>query len=121
MSHECLEKSCSHGGSSHTHGGCHPGCQCACHQQHCQCSCHDHEHDGDHHVEKLLELADEAWLEVVKDKLKEQVLKYSGKHIEELAQIVGEGNHLRWKEHLETKKNDEEFEERLRNFFFKTK
>lgn len=38
--------------------------------------------------EELLELAHEAWREVLKDKIKDELLKHSGSHLNELAKLV---------------------------------
>lgn len=118
--------SCSNGccstGSSHHHGsrcsescegkGC--GCSCkeckannCCCENSCKCS----------FCKKLVCLADEAWLEVVKDKLKEEIKKADGAHIDKLVQLVSSFNRERWKAKMSEKAATEEFEDKMRDLW----
>lgn len=112
MSHECHQDSCSH--ECHT-TGC---CSCSPKHHHCGCECHTHHCK---YSDDLLGLADEAWMEVVKDKIKEEIIQHSGKHISNLAKIVAEANHARWNYKLSEKKNQEEYEEQLRSLMLRQK
>jgi hypothetical protein len=58
-------------------------------------------------------------MEVLKEKIKAEILAHSGEHLTETAKIVAQANHLRWTEKLQAKKELEDFEERLRNQIFK--
>lgn len=108
---QCSQHSCSKGG-------------CGCHSQSCSCSCHQRSCcSGDHKGEKscdyskkFLELADQAWMEVLKEKIKEQI-KSSSKNLDELARIVTEANHERWKKKMDAKGSCASFEEKLCDFF----
>jgi hypothetical protein len=63
-----------------------------------------------------LELADEAWYELLKDKIKHHIEKSDPK-IEELAQLISETNHKRWKEKLAIYSTKDEFENRFKELF----
>jgi hypothetical protein len=90
-------------------------CCCPCHQQHEHC--HDEE-DGHEDLEHfLLEVADAAWMEVLKDKIKEHILSTQKDRMSELAKIVSEGNSHRWKNKMEKKQGCKELQEKLCNFF----
>jgi len=117
MSHQCHDESCStsHGGHSHHHGFS-GGCGCCCHSQQ-QSSCcggggaHGYQECCDK-AHKFLELADEAWMEVLKEKIMDHI-RSSDSKIEELAKIVSETNRLRWQSKLAKLKNCEEYERKL--------
>ncbi len=87
------------------------GCSCPCHSQQTSCST-----EGELH-QWLLEVADEAWEEVLKDKIKEHILATQKERMTELAKIVSEGNSQRWKMKMEKKKVVGQFKEQLTQFF----
>lgn len=70
-------------------------------------------------AEKFLELADCAWMEVLKEKIKEQIRTHS-KNLDELAAIIAEANHVRWHKKMEKKQCCKGFEEKVRGFFEKS-
>ncbi len=97
-------------------------CACACHTQH-EC-CHHH-HDA-HHEEKnkvdyFLELADEAWEEVLKEKIKEYIRGTQNDSMVKLAKMVAEANHKRWRNNIEQEQEEHYFMEELQKFFSKAK
>lgn len=104
----CSQDSHSH---SHSHGGQHCG---SCCNHHCQCGCHQQKP----YCEQLLELADEAWMELVKDKIKEAILQHSGEHLTKLAQLVSKTNHQRWADKLDEKKNEQDFDNQLKDLMY---
>lgn len=69
----------------------------------------------------FLQLADEAWEEVLKDKIKEYILSTQGKRMTELAKIVAEGNNARWRHKMEKKQGCMNFNEQLGRFFSQSK
>ncbi len=84
--------------------------------------------EGCHNEEKhddssswFLDIADEAWTEVLKDKIKEHILATQNERMTELAKIVSEGNNQRWKHKMEKKKGCDEFKQRLAHFFSQSK
>lgn len=94
-------------------GHCHEG---HCHEGHCHEHCHSeggecHQHES--YADLLLHLADEAWMEVLKEKIKDHIRQASGEHINQLAKLVSEANHAQWKDKFQKKKDHCEFEERL--------
>lgn len=107
--------------SHHSHCD-HNGCTCPHgNQGHCcACShCHDHssQHEHCHFSDQLLEMADDAWMEVLKEKIKEQVRQKSGAHLDKLAKIVAEANNDRWQRKLELMDIAHNFADRVRSFF----
>jgi hypothetical protein len=52
-------------------------------------------------------------MELLKDKIKEHIMSTSGKHLEQLAKIVSDANHARWKYKMQEMGNHEEFESKL--------
>lgn len=113
---------------------CKHGHSCSCHShEHCHshghengvCSCCGAHHEpcgnGHHHGEcdwaaSFLELADEAWMEVLKEKIKEYILK-DDKKITELAAIVSEANCERWKKKMEKEKCCDTYQQKLNACF----
>jgi len=89
-------------------------CKDECSSEHEEC--HEDENECNK-TDFFLEVADCAWTEVLKDKIKEHILQTQGDRMTELAKIVAEGNGQRWKNKMENKKNCMEFEEKLCQFF----
>jgi hypothetical protein len=115
MGHHCQDSSCSHGScsSGHSHGAsagskCSCGCNCSCSQ--CQCSCHQQ----GKYADDLLHLADQAWMEVLKEKIKEEINLNAGEHLTKLAKLISSSNHARWRDKMQGKKDYEDFETQLK-------
>ncbi len=107
---KCDDHSCCHEDEHHHHH----------HHGHDECCSHSHEEHCEEHSDfacDLLELADEAWMCLLKDKIKEQILATNGKHLDELAKLVTESNHSRWKLKMAKKANVEAFREKLHVLF----
>ena len=66
---------------------------------------------------QLLCLADEAWRELVKDKLKAAIEESCGEKLDELAKLVSEANAYRWQHKIEAKTKCEEYKSNVRTFF----
>lgn len=60
-------------------------------------------------------------MEVLKDKIKEQILKQSGDHVTKLAELISQANHARWTDKIDEKKAVDGFEERLRELLYHKK
>lgn len=109
-----------------SHHHCKSDCSCPCHDSENLCSSsdtcsiahHDH-HDHGTFSHQLFELADEAWMELLREKIKEQIEATSGKHMDKLAKIVSDANHARWQSKTAGFRNNEEFHDKLKNFFHK--
>ncbi len=100
------------------------------HNEKCNCHCHSQEHLNDHskdHCDKemiesfFFEVADCAWREVLKEKIKEYILATQNTQMTELAKIVAEGNNQRWKIKMEKKQGCASFREKLCQFFGQSK
>lgn len=105
---------CHHEGSCSIHQGQVEPCGCCCHHKDGSHSC------GDEHKnfsQELLQLADDAWMEVLKEKIKEEILSSSGKHLGKLAKLVSEANNTRWKNKLAQSKTCEDFNHKVTEFF----
>ncbi len=85
------------------------GCNCSCHGEN---SCHHHGHE-DKYSHQLLELADKAWMEILKEKIKAEILVQSGDRLTELAKLIAGTNHKRWAAKMHAKKSCAEFESQL--------
>lgn len=79
------------------------------------------QHGGDSECcnmpEKLLCLADEAWKEVVKDKIKQEIEKNSGAKLDALAKLVAEANHKKWTHLIEGKQKCDQFKDQVKEAF----
>jgi hypothetical protein len=100
-------------------------CTCCQHEHH-SCTCPQHSHESGHHdqcdfAHKLLDMADEAWMEVLKEKIKEQVIATSGSKLDKLAKIVAESNNARWQQKLELLDIAHNFADKVRAFFSQKK
>lgn len=106
----CHDQSCKNCGSHscHSHGGS-EGCGCSCHS--CTC-CSQNQGGGCDHGKKLLEIADLAWMEALKEKIKQHILASDHK-IDEIAKIVGEANRDLWRHKMDKVKVKENYECRL--------
>lgn len=99
----------------HQHRACSCGCGCGC-----GCGCNTHHHndmEGNCHcAEKLLDIADEAWREVLKEKIKAKIVAKKGEHIEKLAEIIAIANGEKWKHKISAKTKYNEFKDGLKEF-----
>lgn len=64
----------------------------------------------------MLALADAAWMEVLKEKMKDYI-KANDHKIDELAKIVCETNHLRWQSKMAKQKAKMDFDQKLKGLF----
>lgn len=104
----CQAKGC----SCHCHHSC--GCgqgSCGCQSKGCGCK-----HCQGNYTEKFLELADHAWMELLKEKIKGHI-QSQAKNMDELARLISEANHERWQKKIEDKQCCGSFEEKLKDFF----
>lgn len=106
--------------ANHHHHSCsdqedHNSC-CCCHGHN---ECHENHHGSEQgdFAHQLLEMADEAWMEVLKDKIKHQIETSSGKHLDQLAKLVADSNHIRWKHKMQGYKVCDEYKESILKFF----
>jgi len=109
------EHQCGCGGSEHQSeetGSC--GCGCGSHHHH---HGHHDEEGGCHCAEKFLEIADEAWRELLKEKIKSKIIAKKGEHMEKLAEMIAMANGEKWKHQISAKMKCHEFKENLKEFF----
>jgi hypothetical protein len=74
---------------------------------------------GCNYAQKFLELADHAWMELLKEKIKEHIQSHA-KHIDELAGLIAEANYERWQKKMDNKRCCGCYEEKLKEFFEKS-
>lgn len=67
--------------------------------------------------EKLLDLADEAWLEVVKEKIKKEIEASCGEKLNKLAKLVAETNKTKWSAKIAGKQQCQEYKQNLLKLF----
>lgn len=84
--------------SIYSDGGCNCGCGCSC-------------------SDNFLKLADEAWMEVLKEKIKAQIIAHKGEHMDKLAGLIAKANGERWKNKISSKTKSNEFKDELKDFF----
>lgn len=110
MSH-CEQNHC---GSQHEHN--HQGSCCCCGAtcQHCQ---GQHQHEECDFSQNLLDLADEAWMEVLKEKIMKQIESHSEGKLDKLAELVSSTNAERWKNKMHAKHGCEDFKAKLKEIF----
>jgi hypothetical protein len=65
----------------------------------------------------MLEMADEAWMEVLKDKIKQEIISSHGANLDKLAKIVSESNSCRWKHKMALQNSCHEYEAKLADHF----
>lgn len=91
-----------------------------CANENCPCTCH-HKHSEEEKQEAFLgwflEVADEAWEEVLKEEIKKHIWETYGDRMKELARIVSESNSNRWRIKMEKKRGRQEFREKICGFF----
>lgn len=105
---------CSNGGCG-SQSSCSCGCSssCPCSQKGSSCGCKG---SGESWSSKFLELADQAWMEVLKEKMKEHI-KTNSKNIDELAKMIAQANEERWQKKIDSKHCCDNFDEKLKGFF----
>lgn len=100
--------------SEHCSCGCGCGCDCGC-----GCGSHHHHHNSTENcncTENFLEIADEAWREVLKEKIKSKILTHKGEHMEKLAEMIAKANAEKWKNIISAKTNKNNFKDQLKEF-----
>lgn len=119
-----MTEQCSCGEYSHEcqkEGACSCGCGC-----NCGCGCGDHHHHAHSHhevgghchcAEKFLNIADEAWIEILKEKIKNKILEKKGEHLERLAEMVAMANGEKWKHIISARTKCTQFKDSLKDFF----
>lgn len=100
---------CSHEQSGHFHQG-HAGA----------CEIEEQEEETSGRMYDLLELADEAWMEVLKEKIKERIRNQDTK-IDQLADIVAEANHTRWRNKISDQQNYWAYEDQIMDLMHQQK
>lgn len=56
-------------------------------------------------------------MEVLKDKIKEEVIKTNGSRLDQLAKIISDANNKRWSAKMGAKKGCESFKQQIADFF----
>lgn len=106
----------SHQNHCHDDGECHQG-HCCHHHHGEENSCHQEGHSECGFAEQLLEMADEAWMEVLKEKIKGHILATKGAHLDKLAKLVAESNEEKWKNKMVKHHGCENYKQKLKEFF----
>jgi hypothetical protein len=86
----------------------------------CGCGCGTRVHNPEEScncAEKFLYLADEAWKEVLKEKIKAKIIAKKGEHMEKLAEIIATANGEKWKHKISAKTKCNDFKDSLKEFF----
>lgn len=86
----------------------------------CQCGTKHHSHEMEGScccAEKLLGIADEAWREVLKEKIKAKIIMKKGEHLDHLADLVATVNGEKWKHKIAAKLKCDEYKDKLKELF----
>ena len=67
--------------------------------------------------EKLLALADEAWHDLLKEKIKDQISNSCGDNMDKLAKLVAETNKEKWAHTVKGKVKCSEYKDKLKDLF----
>lgn len=67
--------------------------------------------------EKFLKLADEAWMEVLKEKIKDEIRKEKECGLIKLAEIIAKANSEKWKHKIGLKMKRENYKDTLKEYF----
>lgn len=72
--------------------------------------------DGDccNFHETLLALADDAWMELLKEKIKIEIEKSGGQHMDKIAKLVADANCAKWGNMIHAKVKCDEYKENLK-------
>jgi|GEM_PF-4683042 len=107
------ESGCCHGhGHQHQHHHHH------CAAEHDECCAHEQDDHEDHDfAHELIAIADDAWMELLHEKIKKQIEISDGANLDQLAKLVSEANRARWSHKLALNKNSHELKDRLNEFF----
>jgi len=92
--------------------------------EHHQCGDKSHQkcHEGHSGCDdKLMRLAEEAWMELLKDKIKTEIENKKGSDLQKLAEIVAKANGEKWKHKMAAKIGCEEYKNTLKDFFTSNK
>lgn len=107
-----MTEQCGCGSEHNDDGSCKCGCGCSCGKHY-----HHHHEEGCNCGEKLLMIADEAWKELLKDKIKAKILAKKGDHLEKLAEIVAVANGEKWKHMISAKTKCNKYKDTLKEYF----
>jgi hypothetical protein len=67
--------------------------------------------------EKLLHLADEAWMELLKEKIKKEIEASCGEQMNKVAKLVSETNKAKWSHKMAAKQGCHEYRHNLMALF----
>jgi len=84
-------------------------------EKNCTCGC-DTKSAGEecNMPEKLIGLADQAWEELLKEKIKAEIQKSCGDKMDEIAKLVAEANHAKWGHMIKGKVKCEEYKQSVK-------
>ena len=68
-------------------------------------------------AEHLLEIADEAWCELLKEKIKKEIQASCGEKLDQLAKLVAQANGQKWAHKMKGKALCEEYKNNLKKMF----
>ena len=68
--------------------------------------------------EKLLALADEAWHEVLKEKIRKEIEESCGEKLNDLARLVATANGQKWSHMIAGKAKCDQYKRSVKEFFY---
>ena len=78
---------------------------------------HQQEDENCYCSAKFLDIAHEAWKEVLKEKIKAKIISRKGEHMDKLADIISTASGEFWKNKIASKSNVSQFKDSLKEYF----
>lgn len=103
----------------HEDGHCHHHHCCSEKTSHHEHDCCHHHHQGCDFSQQLLQLADQAWWNVLEEKIEAEVRQQNGAYLDALAKAVAQSNDQRWKSKIAQKSAIENLEAEVARIFKK--
>lgn len=105
---------------NHKHNECDDN-SCGPHSHEDSCCSHHHHKDDDccheDFAKELLKVADCAWMELLKEKIKKEIETNCGEQLAQIAKVVADTNGSRWEHKLALTKTQSDYKEKLKNIF----
>lgn len=93
---------------------------CSSQAQSCDSSAQSASHEAQEHCDmpdKLLQLADQAWMELLKEKIKKEIEASCGEQMNKVAKLVSETNKAKWSHKMAAKQGCHEYRHNLMSLF----
>ena len=93
---------------------------CSSQAQSCDSSSQSAHQQGEEHCDmpdRLLQLADQAWMELLKEKIKKEIEAPCGEQMDKVAKLVSETNKAKWSHKMAAKQGCHDYRHSLMSLF----